>query len=51
MFKDLLGCIRIFVESDNKIRVMLNLGDAVCWERGMLDVGFEGYWGCGISRM
>ena len=54
MFKDLLGCIRKFVESDDKIRVMLNLGDAVCWECGMLDlrdIGDMGCWGCGIARM
>ena len=54
MFKDLLACIRIFVESDDKIRVMLNLGDAVCWECGILgiwDVGDVGYPGCEMLGM
>ena len=56
MFKDLLACIWEFVESDDKIRVMWNVGDVVCWECGMLVCGILGMWdvddvGCGISRM
>ena len=54
MFKDSLACIRKFVESDDKIRVMCNVGDVVCWVFGMLglwDVGDVGCWGCGISGM
>ena len=42
MFKDSLACIRKFVESDDKIRVMWNVGDVVCWKCGMLglqDIG------------
>ena len=49
MFQDSLACIRKFVESDHKIRVMWNDGDVVCW--GVRDVGFAGYWGCGMLVM
>ena len=49
MFKDSLACIRKFVESDDKIRFMWNIGDVVCWECGMLR--FKGYWGCGMLGM
>ena len=40
-FKDLLACMQKFVESDDKIKVMLNVGDVVCLECGC--------WGCEIS--
>ena len=42
--------MRILVESDDKIRVMWNVGDVVCWE-GMWDVWFAGYWRCGMLKM
>ena len=46
MFKDNLACIRKFVESDDEIRVMWNVGDVVCWGCEMLglqDIGDVGY--------
>ena len=61
MLKGSLACIRKFVESDNEIRVMWNVGDIVCWRcvmmgcemLGMWDVGNVAYWdmgfgGCGM---
>ena len=36
MFKDNLACIRKFIKSDNKIRVIRDVGDVICWECGML---------------
>ena len=54
MFKDSLAFVQKFVESDDKIRVMWNVGDVVCWECGMLglwDVGDVGYLGCEMLGM
>ena len=54
MFKDSLACIQKFVESDDEIRVMWNVGDVTCWECGMLvmwDVWalrFSGRWMFGM---
>ena len=51
LLKDLLVCIRKFVESDDEIRVIWNVGDIVCCEYGilgMLDVGNVGCPGCGM---
>ena len=51
MLKGSLACIRKFVESDNEIRVMWNVGDIVCWRcvmMGLWDVGDMGCWECGI---
>ena len=45
MFKDNLACIGKFVESDDKIRVMWNVGNVVCWEYGAL-----GSWDIGDAR-
>ena len=38
MFKDSLACIRKFVESDDEIRVMWNVGNTVCWEPGLFEM-------------
>ena len=46
MFKDNLACTWKFVESDDKIQVMWNVGDVVCWECGMLDLQDIGDVGC-----
>ena len=46
MFKVSLSCIRKFVESDDKIRVMWNVGDVVSWECGMLGLWNIGDAGC-----
>ena len=55
MFKDSLACIQNFVESDDKIQVIWNVGDVgnmeCCVMLGMFDVDDVGYWGCGIPRM
>ena len=55
MFKDSLACIQNFVESDDKIQVIWNVGDVgnmeCCVMLGMFDVGDVGCWGCGIPRM
>ena len=54
MFKDNLESIQKFVESDDKIRVMWNVGDVVCWECGMLDlydVGDVGYCRYGMLKI
>ena len=48
MFKDSLACIRKFVESDDKIRVMANVGDIMF---GIWDIGFVGCWGSGMLAM
>ena len=54
MFKGLLVCIQTFVESDDEIRVMWNVGNILRWGRvmlGLLDVGDVGRWGCGMLGM
>ena len=54
MFKHTLASIRKFAESDDKIWVMWNVGNVVCWEYGMLDlqgIGDVGYWRCGMLKM
>ena len=54
MLKDSLACFRKFPEIDDKIRVMMNVGDVVCWECGMLslwDIGDVGYWRCWMLKM
>ena len=51
MFKDSLACIRKFFESDDKIQVVWNVGDVVCWVCGMLglwDIGDVGCWWCAM---
>ena len=51
MFKDNLACIRKFVESDDKIQVMWNVGNVVSWVYGILemwDVEDVRCWGCGM---
>ena len=49
MFKGSLACIRKFVESDDEIRDMWNVGDIVCY--GCVMLGFVRYWECGMMRM
>ena len=54
MFKQSLAHVRKFVESDDKIRVTWNVGDAVYWECGMLglwDIGDVECWGYGMLKM
>ena len=62
MFKDNLACIRNFVESDDKIRVMWNVGDVGmlgCWVREILETWILEMWfvedvrslGCGMLWM
>ena len=46
MFKDSLPCIPKFVESDEKIQVMWNVGNVVCLECGMLGLWIIGDVGC-----
>ena len=51
MFKDSLACIRKCFESDDKIQVVWNVGDVVCWVCGMLglwDIGDVGCWWCAM---
>ena len=47
MFKENLACIRKFVESDDKIRVVWNVGDLVCCECGMLGLQELEMWDIG----
>ena len=45
--QDSFACIWKFVESDDKVRVMCNVGDAVCWECemfGLWDIGDVRCW-------
>ena len=62
MFKGNLACIRNFVESDDKIRVMWNVGDVGmlgCWVREILETWILEMWfvedvrslGCGMLRI
>ena len=47
MFKGNLACIRNFVESDDKIRVMWNVGDVGmlgCWVREILETWILEMW-------
>ena len=46
MFKDSLACVRKFVESDGKIRVMWNVDDVACCKCGMLGLRDIGDVGC-----
>ena len=60
MFKDSLACIQNFVESDDKIQFIWNVGDVGnmeccvmlgCWMLVMWDVGDVGYPGCEMLAM